>query len=319
MWPFELTATPAISPKWMSSGSVSGFGTDSNGSSGAVWAAAGGSVRPTSTSARNTRLTTTSWKCNDSTGSSDADRSSIGCGQVRRWRVRAGAVGCGRVPSGCGQVRRVRAGADGCGQVLGAGRCGGCGRVRAGADGCGRVRLRAGADGCGQVASGCGRVRAGAGGSTGTHRASRASVPSPDRRASHGMAVKYEICPAPAAPARTYPHPSAPVGTRPHLSAPDGTRQHPSLLSIEIFDNPPGHLSHPVLGLAVRLPDGIEQERHDHRPRAGVDDAHVVGHRRREVTGLVADRHVEVVRQPAGARLLPPEDAAHLARPKPRR
>ena len=34
MWPFEFTATPAISPKCTSGGMVNGSGTDSNGSSG---------------------------------------------------------------------------------------------------------------------------------------------------------------------------------------------------------------------------------------------------------------------------------------------
>src|SRR5215813_11542951 len=35
-WPFELSATPATSPKFISGGSFSGFGTDSNASVGGI-------------------------------------------------------------------------------------------------------------------------------------------------------------------------------------------------------------------------------------------------------------------------------------------
>ncbi len=64
-WPFELVATPAISPKWMSGGKVSGSATDSNGNSGTVDEAGvcvdtGNSAHPTSATVRTTTLTTTS-------------------------------------------------------------------------------------------------------------------------------------------------------------------------------------------------------------------------------------------------------------------
>src|SRR5262249_436535 len=55
--PFELTATPPISPKWTSSGIVSGSGTDSNGSVGMVCAADGSAVAPTRLRARRNRFT----------------------------------------------------------------------------------------------------------------------------------------------------------------------------------------------------------------------------------------------------------------------
>ena len=57
---FEFTATPAISPKWTSSGMVSGSGTDSNGSCGTDWAADGRAAAATRSRARRTRLTVTS-------------------------------------------------------------------------------------------------------------------------------------------------------------------------------------------------------------------------------------------------------------------
>src|SRR5262245_10798411 len=46
MLPLELTATPAISPKWMSLGSLSGFATDSNGIVGTDCASAASGNRP---------------------------------------------------------------------------------------------------------------------------------------------------------------------------------------------------------------------------------------------------------------------------------